>query len=51
MNRLHVAPCVGKIKSIAILYNLLHYFYHTIQCDKTHNFVHSEAFEVQHEIY
>ena len=38
------------MKSIAVLSNLLHYFYHQIQCDKTCNFVHGEAFEVQHEI-
>ena len=27
--------CVAKMKSIAVLSNLLHYFYHRIQCDKT----------------
>ena len=26
-------------------------FYHMIQCDKTRNFVHGEAFELQHEMY
>ena len=38
------------MKSIAVLSNLLvlHYFYHGIQCDKNRNFVHGEAFEVQH---
>ena len=40
-----------KIKSVAVLLNLLHYFYHGIQCDKTPNLAHGEAFEVQHEIY
>ena len=40
-----------KMKSITILFNLLHYFYHGIQCGKTRNFVHGEALEVQHEIY
>ena len=44
------APCVEKLKSIAILFNLLHYFYYGIQRGKTLNFVHGEAFEVQHEI-
>ena len=39
------------MKSIADLLNLLQYFYHGIQCDKTRKFVHGEAFEVQHEIY
>ena len=34
--------------SIAVLLNLLHNFYYGIQCDKTRNFVHREAFEVQH---
>ena len=34
------------MKSIAVLLNLLQYFYHMIQCDKTRNFVHGEAFEV-----
>ena len=40
------------MKSIAVLLNLLHYFYHGIECDKIHNIVHSEAleFEVRHEI-
>ena len=34
------------------LLNLLHFFFFTveIQCDITRNFVHSETFEVQHEI-
>ena len=40
-----------KMKSIAVLLNLLHYFYHWIQCDKNRNFVHGEAFEVLHEMY
>ena len=39
------------MKSIAILFNLWHYFYHEIQCGKTRNFVQGEAFEVQHEVY
>ena len=39
------------MKSIAVLSNLLHHLYRGIQCDKTHNFVHGETFEVQHEIY
>ena len=39
------------MKSIAVLLNLLQYFYHRIRCDKTRSFVHGEAFEVQHEIY
>ena len=39
------------MKSIVILFNLLHYVYHGIQCGKTRNFVHGEAFEVQLEIY
>ena len=38
------------MKSIAVLSNLLHHLYRGIQCDKTHNFVHGETFEVQHEI-
>ena len=33
-----------KMKSIAVLLNLLQYFYYWIQCDKTCNFVHDEAF-------
>ena len=37
------------MKSIANLLNFLQYFYHGIQCAKTHIFVHGEAFEVQHE--
>ena len=40
-----------KMKSIAVLLNLLHYFYRGIQCDKNRNFVHGEAFGVQHGIY
>ena len=44
------ALCVEKVKSIAVLLNLLHYFYHRIKIDKTCNFVHGKAFEVQHEI-
>ena len=39
------------MKSIAVLLNLLHYFYNGDQCDKTPNFVHGEAFEVQHETH
>ena len=39
------------MESIAHLLNFLQYFYHVIQCEKTRNFVHGEAFEVQHEIY
>ena len=39
-----------KIKSISVLLNFLHYFYHGIQCAKTHNSVHGKACEVQHEI-
>ena len=39
------------MKSIAILFDLLHYFYHGIQCGKTRNFVPGEVFEVQLEIY
>ena len=38
------------MKSIEVLLNLLHHFYPRIQCDKTWNFVHSEAFEVQHKM-
>ena len=34
------------MKSIAVLLNLLHYFYRWIQCDETRNFVHGEAFEI-----
>ena len=37
------------MKSIAVLPNLLHYFYHRNQYDKTCNFVHGEAFEIQHK--
>ena len=39
------------MKSIADLLNFLQYFNHGIQFDKTHNFVHGKACEVQHEIY
>ena len=39
------------MKSIAVLLNLLYFFYHGIQCDETFNFVHGEAFEVQHQIH
>ena len=39
------------MKSIAVILNLLHYFYHGIQYDKTRNFVHGTAFEVQYDIY
>ena len=38
------------MKSIRLLLNVLHHFYRGIQCDKTFNFVHDEAFEVQHEM-
>ena len=38
------------MKSIRVLLNLSHNFYPGIQCDKTCNFVHDEAFEVQHEM-
>ena len=38
------------MKWIAVLSNLLHYFYNGIQCDKTCNFVHGEPCEVKHEI-
>ena len=37
-------------KPIGVLLNLLHHFYRGIQCDKTLNFVHDEALEVQHEM-
>ena len=47
MNRLHVKKKIG----VEVLFNLLHYFYHRIQCDNINNFVHGEAFEWQHEIY
>ena len=39
------------MKSIAVLLNLLQYFYRWILCDKTRNFVHGEGIEIQHEIY
>ena len=42
--------CEEKIKPIEVLLNLLHYFYYGTQCAKICNSVHSEAFEVQHEI-
>ena len=45
------APCVEKMKSIAVLFNLLNYFYYGIQCDKTCNFVQGVAFEVLHKMY
>ena len=38
------------MRSIGVLLNLLHHFYRGIQCDKTRNLVHDEAFEVQHEM-
>ena len=38
------------MKSIGVLSHLLHHFYCGIQCDKTCNVVHGEAFEVQHEM-
>ena len=38
------------MKSIGVLLDLLHYFHRGIKCDKTCNFVHGEAFEVQHEM-
>ena len=38
------------MKSIGVLLNLLNHFYRGIQHDKTCNFVHDEAFEVQHEM-
>ena len=34
---------IEKMKSIAVLLNLWHYFYHGIQCDKTRNFVHDKV--------
>ena len=34
---------------IAVLLNLLHYFYHWVQYDKTRNVVHGKAFEVKHK--
>ena len=40
-----------KIKSIAVLSNLLNNFNNGIQCDKSWNVVHDEPFEVQREIY
>ena len=39
------------MKSITVLLILLHYLYHSIQCAKTCNSVHGEAFEVQHETF
>ena len=38
--------CLEEIKSIAVLLNLLHCFYHGIQCVKTCNSVHGEKFGV-----
>ena len=38
------------MKSIGVLLNLLHLFCRGIECDKTYNFVHDEAFKVQHEM-
>ena len=38
-----------KKKSIAVLLNLLHYFFPRDSMWQTRNFVHREAFEVQHE--
>ena len=38
------------MKSIGVLLNLLHHFYHRIQCDETCDFDYDEAFEVQHEM-
>ena len=35
---------------MVVLLNLLHSFHHGIQCAKTRNSVHDEAYEVQHEI-
>ena len=51
MNTRFRSSVCRKMKLIAVLINFSQYFYHWIQCDKTHNVVHSEAFEVQHEIY
>ena len=43
--------CIKKnMKSVAVLLNLLDYFYNKMQCDKICFSVHGEAFEVQHEI-
>ena len=39
------------MKSMAVLLNLLDYFYHRIQHAKTRNSVQGKAFKVQHEIY
>ena len=39
-----------NMKSFTALLNLLHYFYHGIQCAKTRNYVHGEAYEVKYEI-
>ena len=38
------------MKSIALLLNLLQYFTTGFNDDKTRNFVHDEAYDVQHEI-
>ena len=37
------------MKTIAVLLNYLHHFHYRIKCDKTHNAVHGQAFEVQHD--
>ena len=40
------------MKSIAAsLLSILHEFFHGIQYDKTGNFIHGKAFDVQYEIY
>ena len=39
------------MKATAVSLNFLHYFYQGIQCDKTRNVVHGEAFEAQLKIY
>ena len=41
--------CRKNEVDIAVLFNLC-YFYYGIQSNKTHNFFHDKAFEVQHEI-
>ena len=45
------AQYVEKLNSIAVLLNLLHYFYHEIQCDKTSNFVHGKALKYSMKLY
>ena len=47
-----MASMCRKIMSIAVLLNLLHYFYHGIQFAKTHNFATAKhlKYKVQHEI-